>query len=976
MNLKKILLLINVLVLSFNVITFSQTIKVISPNGGEVLQPSERYSISWISENINWVEIAYRMNEDSEWNIITNKTSAELGSYSWKVPNNLTNSLEIRISSGQYFDISDKFSSISIPLTKKNSNSQINEVNTIRIMPLGNSITFDNRADDARLVEDKIGYRYPLYNLLNEAGYNFEFIGSEHAGSNFFYPNVDYDRNAGFPGIRDDQLFTLLSTGVRSQPNRGINVTLTNGPYLDTYSPDIILLHIGTNGNDGASGTSAVDVENILDEIDNFESSNNTKVTVFLARIINRAPTQTYVTTFNDNVVNMALDRVNNPSNDAYPDNIVIVDLENTPGFNYSISPDPNGSPGDMNDDLHPNDKGYSKIANEWFNALQSYLGNLPEITTQPKNLAVIEQEAAQFKVSATSELPLSFQWKENGIDIIGETDSILNIVSTEVNQDSNLYSCSISNELGTIESNAVYLFVTPTESRVTRGLQISYDFNEQFGNQISDLTSLINPVDLKIQSSNTTNWTPSSLEIINSSNISAVEGSSNLYSKFKDLDELSFELWLKPSNSSQTGPARILTYSKNKFERNFGLMQNGSAYEFRLRTTLADNGLPSLSSSDGSAMESLTHVVYTLSMDDTAKIYLNGVLDSKMYLEGTFENWDSTYLFGVGNEFVDNKPWLGSFYYLGIFDRELSKNEIQHNYLLGIDGISNELVPPTNLSSTFENSSVKLNWNDNSDNETKFIIKRKDGLYSGYSNLVELNANEVQYSDNSIVDGVKYSYIVVAAKNNSESDVSNLAIYTTLLPAPSNLSGFINVDNKVELTWDDNSNNEMGFIIEGKPNHIDSVYKIIDTVAADVSLYLDAKPKYFENYMYRLYSYNEEIVSDYSNQVELNVVGVESYESDIPSEYSLSQNYPNPFNPFTVIEYALPEDSDISITIFNVIGQKMSDLIKSSQKRGTYRITFDGTNMNSGVYFYKIEAKGHDGISVFRDVKKLLLLK
>ena len=972
----KIIFLI-IFFLLWNVATPSQTVKIISPNGGELLQSGERYSISWISANTNWLKIEYRVNETSEWNIITNKISAHLGSYSWKVPNTSTKFLQIRISDNVIYDISDNYSRIQSSLNKINKITNSKEVNTIRIMPLGNSITFDNRKNDTRLVEDKIGYRYPLYNFLNSAGYKFSFIGSEHSGSNFFSPATEFDRNAGFPGLKDDQLATLLKTGRRYQPQNSIDQIITPGRYLNTYPTDIILLHIGTNGNDLPDGTNSIDIENILDEVDRYEDSTGTQIIVFLAKIIDRSPQESYVTTLNNNIENMVLDRINNPANDAYPDNIVLVDMQNISGYNYTISPDPNGSPGDMNDQLHPNDKGYTKIATNWFNALQSYLGSLPEITMQPKNTAVIEGDNAQFKVSVYSVLPLSFQWKENGIDISSATDSILNVINTEINQDSNFYSCSVSNTLGFVESKEVYLFVTPLESRVTSGIRISYDFNEQFGTQVNDLAGLADPINFIIQSSNTTNWTPSSLELTSSSNISATDGSSKLFSKLNDLNELSFELWLKPSNVIQNGPARILTYSKNKFERNFGLMQNGSTYEFRLRTTSTDNnGLPSLSSSDGSVHEVLTHIVYTLSKNDTAKIYLNGVLENKTYIENSFDNWDSTYFFGIGNEFVDNKPWLGALYFCGIFDRELSKNEIQHNYLLGIDGITNEIISPNNLSTIFDVSAVKLNWDDNSDNETKFIIKRKDGLNFGYTNLIELNTNEVQYSDNSIVDGVKYSYVVVAANNNGESDLSNLAYFTTLLPAPGNLSGVVNIDDNVELSWNDLSNNEMGFIIEGKPNHIDSVYYVIDTVAANVSFYVDTKPKLFTPFLYRVYSYNADVVSEFSNVVELNVVDVYINEHNIPDEYSLSQNYPNPFNPSTIIQYALPQDSEITISIFNVLGQKMVDLIKSSQGKGTYRITFDGSNINSGVYFYQLEAKGKDGISVFREVKKLLLIK
>ena len=107
------------------------------------------------------------------------------------------------VTNSKLYDVSDDFAKIVAKQLKKSSaiNNQ-----TLKILPLGNSITFDNRKNDTRVVEDKIGYRYPLYNLLNSNGFNFQFVGSEHSGSNFFAPDVENDANAGFPGITTKQL--------------------------------------------------------------------------------------------------------------------------------------------------------------------------------------------------------------------------------------------------------------------------------------------------------------------------------------------------------------------------------------------------------------------------------------------------------------------------------------------------------------------------------------------------------------------------------------------------------------------------------------------------------------------------------------------------------------------------------------------------------------------------------------------------
>lgn len=87
-------------------------------------------------------------------------------------------------------------------------------------------------------------------------------------------------------------------------------------------------------------------------------------------------------------------------------------------------------------------------------------------------------------------------------------------------------------------------------------------------------------------------------------------------------------------------------------------------------------------------------------------------------------------------------------------------------------------------------------------------------------------------------------------------------------------------------------------------------------------------------------------------------------------SEYSLKQNYPNPFNPATTIEYSIPKSGNISLKIFNVLGQEVKSLINQNQNAGTYRISFDASSLPSGIYFYALSADN------FVQVKKMMLIK
>jgi methionine-rich copper-binding protein CopC len=96
---------------------------------------------------------------------------------------------------------------------------------------------------------------------------------------------------------------------------------------------------------------------------------------------------------------------------------------------------------------------------------------------------------------------------------------------------------------------------------------------------------------------------------------------------------------------------------------------------------------------------------------------------------------------------------------------------------------------------------------------------------------------------------------------------------------------------------------------------------------------------------------------------------------SSLPTEYALQQNYPNPFNPDTQIGFALPVDSDVELSIFNVLGQKVTTLAFGKMPAGNHTVTWKGTDSDggqvaSGVYFYRISADN------FAATKKMMLLK
>ena len=103
-----------------------------------------------------------------------------------------------------------------------------------------------------------------------------------------------------------------------------------------------------------------------------------------------------------------------------------------------------------------------------------------------------------------------------------------------------------------------------------------------------------------------------------------------------------------------------------------------------------------------------------------------------------------------------------------------------------------------------------------------------------------------------------------------------------------------------------------------------------------------------------------------------------------IPIVYTLSQNYPNPFNPATIIRYSilvaalsavsegmpLAEVQHVTLTVYDILGREVAALVDKEQKAGIYEVTFDGSNLTSGVYFYRLSCGS------FVKSMKMILLK
>ena len=227
---------------------------------------------------------------------------------------------------------------------------------------------------------------------------------------------------------------------------------------------------------------------------------------------------------------------------------------------------------------------------------------------------------------------------------------------------------------------------------RVTDGQVVVYGFQEGTGLTVRDVSGTGAPLDLTITDGAGISWLPTGGLALSSPTLITSGGAAvKVIDAVKVSGEITIEAWVTPANTRQDGPARIVTLSQNTTNRNFTLgqglwdEQSSDLYDIRLRTTTTTaNGMPSLSTPTGTLIPALTHVVYTRDVFGTITFYVNGGEVSSRVDGGDLSNWDNEYALALGDEVSGDRPWLGEYHLVAIFDRALSPAEVQQNFAAG----------------------------------------------------------------------------------------------------------------------------------------------------------------------------------------------------------------------------------------------------------------------------------------------------
>lgn len=275
------------------------------------------------------------------------------------------------------------------------------------------------------------------------------------------------------------------------------------------------------------------------------------------------------------------------------------------------------------------------------------------------------------------------------------------------------------------------------------------------------------------------------------------------------------------------------------------------------------------------------------------------------------------------------------------------------------------------------------------------FWYRRQTGVSNPFMVVKLLGTSSNQVLDSMYVDALMYwfpYYYVVSSITASDSVRVQIMtntfqgsgrffiddVYISRTPAlspppaaPSNLQITNTTMTSISLTWSDNAINEDRYFVQRR-NLPDTNWNNIDTLPFNSNSYLDEGLTPNTSYGYRIFCWNPNGFSDYSNVV-IGTTGTltgTGNGSTNALDFSLKQNYPNPFNPITIIGFTVPNNSPVRLEVFDMTGKSVAVLYNGYKTAGSYNIEFDGSGLNSGIYFYRMQAENYTA------VKKMTLIK
>lgn len=265
----------------------------------------------------------------------------------------------------------------------------------------------------------------------------------------------------------------------------------------------------------------------------------------------------------------------------------------------------------------------------------------------------------------------------------------------------------------------------------------------------------------------------------------------------------------------------------------------------------------------------------------------------------------------------------------------------------------------------------INLNWKDNSDNEYGFIIERNENLDSEFQKIHTTYQNIESYTDNNIQSKSTYYYRIRTYNNIGYSDYAEIISVTAPQQPPPNAPTLLKIftvnSKNVHFIWNDNSSNELGFIIERSDGNAES-FRQVATVKANVKEYINSSLTPNTSYYYRIKAYNEDGQSDYSNVLSVTTLALQLPAA--PNGLNASGITKSSFN----LTWNDNSNNESGFQIYKLVDSTGSYKLFKTTTTNIPKLEVSGLQPNTS-HTFRVRAYNDDGVSGYSNILKVTTL-
>ncbi|MCX6159418.1 MAG: T9SS type A sorting domain-containing protein [Ignavibacteriae bacterium] len=243
----------------------------------------------------------------------------------------------------------------------------------------------------------------------------------------------------------------------------------------------------------------------------------------------------------------------------------------------------------------------------------------------------------------------------------------------------------------------------------------------------------------------------------------------------------------------------------------------------------------------------------------------------------------------------------------------------------------------------------------------TNFPISTEGDFVNGWYRVDSLSGNLYRYDSNNSCIFIPYEKFIDSLSALNGDSIKSCGIYTSVFCfGTSNISLFGNTYTAKKFWQGLGSGSYSGY------------YQYF--YIKDIGYY-----KRYSEYNHPPSNASATLIGCYVNGVlygDTSTTDIRKLSSDIPLSFALAQNYPNPFNPTTKIKFDVVKSGNVKILVYDILGREVQTLVNEMLQPGKYETTFDGSNLTSGIYFYRLTALDNSSNVTFTETKRLVYLK